>query len=65
MLKTILGPVSQLKAKTNVRFGQLQLIASPYFNYYFISDINNNIAININKIIITYDVNESGFATEN
>ena len=40
------------------------MIASPYFNCYFISDINNNIAIHINNIIITYNLNESGSATD-
>ena len=46
---SVLGPVLHSTAERKVRFGSLWMIATPCFNCYFISNINNNITININK----------------
>ena len=46
-----LAPVLHSKTETNVRFGSLYMIASPYFNCYLIYNIYNNININIKNNI--------------
>ena len=58
-----LAPVLHSKTETNVRFGSLWMIASPYFNFYlFIIFIIILILISriiLTIIIITYSLNEN------
>ena len=59
----IQAPVLHSKTETNVRFGSLQMIASPYFNCYlfiiFIIILILILRIILTIIIITYSLNEN------